>query len=70
VANSSNNGTDGNILAFTINTSTGALTAVSGSPFTGVDRPDAVAADSSGRFAYVTNDSSGTISAYDINAVT
>ena len=62
---------DGIILAFTINSSSGALTAVSGSPFTaGVDQPDSVTVDPSGRFAYVANDTGGTISAYDIDATT
>lgn len=45
----------GNISAFTINPSTGALTAVAGSPFSsGVNGPGAVAVDPSGRFAFVT----------------
>jgi 6-phosphogluconolactonase (cycloisomerase 2 family) len=45
----------GNISAFTINPSTGALTAVAGSPFSsGVHGPGAVAVDPSGRFAFVT----------------
>jgi 6-phosphogluconolactonase (cycloisomerase 2 family) len=70
-------GNNGNILAFSINFSTGALTALSGSPFTGgVDNPFSVAVDPSGRFAYVTNRvadnaaTDGNISAYDIDAST
>jgi 6-phosphogluconolactonase (cycloisomerase 2 family) len=48
----------GNIAAFTINPGTGALTTVSGSPFaTGVNSPNSVAVDASGRFAYVSNGS-------------
>jgi 6-phosphogluconolactonase len=74
VADQSNNGTDGNILEFSINQSTGGISENEG-PFTaGVDFPVAVTVDPSGRFLYVNNNVSagtdGNISAYDINAVT
>ena len=73
VADQTDNGGIGNILAYAINFSTGALTAVPSSPFTeGVDNPAAVAVDPSGRFLYVTNipdgqETDGYISAYEIN---
>jgi len=73
VADRSNNGGNGNILAYAINFSTGALNAVNGSPFTaGVDNPAAVAVDPSGRFLFLTNVPGGDgvegyISVYNIN---
>jgi 6-phosphogluconolactonase (cycloisomerase 2 family) len=54
VASISTQEASGNISAFAINASTGALTAVTGSPFTtGLITPSSVAVDPSGRFAYV-----------------
>src|SRR4030042_4516671 len=44
-----------NISAFSINTATGALTAVAGSPFIAGDAPMSVIVDPSGKFAYVGN---------------
>jgi DNA-binding beta-propeller fold protein YncE len=73
VADRSDNGGNGNILAYAINFSTGALNAVGGSPFTaGVDNPSAVTVDPSGRYLFLTNvpgDASvdGYISIYTIN---
>jgi 6-phosphogluconolactonase (cycloisomerase 2 family) len=56
VASESTQTAAGNIAAFTINPSTGALTAV-GSPFaTGVNTPGSVAVDPSGRFVYAANE--------------
>ncbi len=67
----------GNVSAYTINNSTGALRAVSGSPFAAGNNPNSVTVDPSGRFAYVANacDSSpdcsaGDVSAYTINSST
>ena len=67
----------GNVSAYTINTSTGALRAVSGSPFAAGYIPDSVAVDPSGQFAYVVNGcgssrdcSAGNVSAYIINSST
>ena len=65
----------GNVSAYTINSSTGALRAVAGSPFPAGSAPLSVTVDSSGQFAYVLNycDSScavGTVSAYTINSST
>jgi 6-phosphogluconolactonase (cycloisomerase 2 family) len=56
VASESTSVDSGNIAVLTIDAGTGALAAVSGSPFaTGVNSPSSVAVDSSGRFAYVGN---------------
>jgi 6-phosphogluconolactonase len=46
----------GSVLAFSINASTGALTAVPGSPYTAGANPKRIAADPSGKFVYVTNE--------------
>jgi DNA-binding beta-propeller fold protein YncE len=70
---------DNQIFAFKIDSATGALTAVPGSPFTpdvGTNLPSTVAFDPSGRFAYLAdvggaqNPSTNTISAYSIDAAT
>src|SRR5450432_1517964 len=67
----------GNVSAYTVNSSTGALRAVAGSPFAAGSEPILVAVDPSGRFVYVTNDcvtvnncNSGNVSAYTINSST
>jgi DNA-binding beta-propeller fold protein YncE len=57
------------ISGYTINTTTGALTAVTGSPFAAGSVPSSVAVDPSGKFAYVTN-GDDTISGYTINSST
>jgi len=53
-----------------IDPTTGALTPVAGSPFGGVTSPSSVAVEPSTKFAYVTNFSDNTISAYGINSTT
>ena len=58
------------ISAFTIDSSTGALTTVVGSPFPAGSVPYMVRVDPSGRFAYATNHNSDDISAYSINSST
>ena len=73
VTSTSTVGGSGNISASTINASTGALTAVTGSPFaTGVNYPGSLAVDPSGRFAYVGNeimiDSAYVMSSFAIDA--
>ena len=60
----------GNVSAFTINSATGALRAVSGSPFGAGLFPYSVAVEPSGRFAYVANDGDDTVSAFAINSAT
>ena len=60
----------GNVSAYTINSSTGALRAVAGSPFAAGGGPYSVTVDPSGRFAYVANSGDDTVSAYTINSST
>jgi 6-phosphogluconolactonase len=57
------------IQAFTINHSTGALTAIAGSPFATAGA-NSVASDPLGRFLFVGNDNTGQISVFQINSVT
>ena len=63
-----NGGND--ISAYAVDSSTGALTNVGGSPFPAGSVPMAVRVDPSGRYAYVTNLDSNNISAYTINGST
>jgi 6-phosphogluconolactonase (cycloisomerase 2 family) len=63
-----NQGND--ISGYLINSSTGALTPISGSPFSAGSVPMTVRVDPSGRYAYVTNAYSNNISAYSINSST
>jgi 6-phosphogluconolactonase len=60
-----------NILGYTINSTTGALTAILGSPFPTEPRgsPASLAIDLSGKYAYAANNS-GTVSGYTINSET
>ncbi len=59
-------------LHFSINATTGALTAAVGSPFaTGVaTTPYSVTVDSSGKFVYVVNNNNDTVLAFSINLTT
>src|SRR5262249_20600847 len=71
VANSGSN----NVSAYTIDSTTGALIPVPGSPFAAGVKPASVVIDQTGRFAYVLNGGlppsfSANISAYSINATT
>jgi 6-phosphogluconolactonase (cycloisomerase 2 family) len=64
-----NDGPNGSISAFSINTATGALTAIAGTPFTTVDlQPNGIALDASGNYAYVANINSADIVTYAIAA--
>src|SRR6185503_15174225 len=60
----------GTVSAFKIDTATGALTPVSGSPFVAGANPNSIAVDPSGKFAYVANSASSSVSAYTIDAGT
>ena len=60
----------GKVSAYTINSSTGALRAVAGSPFPAGKFPSSVIVDPAGRFVYVTNLLDNTVSAYTINSST
>jgi 6-phosphogluconolactonase (cycloisomerase 2 family) len=59
-----------NVSAFTINSSNGHLTAVSGSPFAAGSSPAWIATDPFGKFAYVANTGSTNLSEYTINSGT
>jgi 6-phosphogluconolactonase len=59
-----------NISGFSINQSTGALSAIAGSPYTAGSLPRDIAVTPSGKFAYAINNGSNTISQYSINATT
>ena len=68
-----NQGTDtipGNVASFTIDPTTGALTKVSGSPFTTGPAPTGVAVDATGRVLYVGNSGDDSITSYNINPST
>lgn len=66
VANQASN----NVSAYAIDAATGALTAVTGSPFSAGSQPVSVSVTPNGAFAYVVNLSSANVSAYSINAST
>jgi 6-phosphogluconolactonase len=57
------------VQAFTIDHTTGALTAITGSPFATAGA-DSIASDPAGRFLFVGNDNTGLISAFQIDATT
>jgi 6-phosphogluconolactonase len=69
VANAQVIGQNGNVSAYTIDSSTGALTAIAGSPFVAGQGPQSVAVDPSGKFAYVANFGGG-VSGYTIGPTT
>ncbi|MGA7595943.1 MAG: beta-propeller fold lactonase family protein [Gallionella sp.] len=58
---------DDNVSAYRLSAATGALTAVSSSPFTAGTRPYGVAIDPANRYVYVANNGSNNISAYGID---
>ena len=70
VAESGTNSTNSGVFAFTINATTGALTAVAGSPFAADSGTGALSIDPSGKFLYAANGFSNDVSAYTINATT
>ncbi len=57
---------DNNVSAFSMNPGTGALTAVSGSPFAAGTAPASITTDPTGSFAFVANSGSKNISVYSI----
>jgi DNA-binding beta-propeller fold protein YncE len=61
-----NNGSN-NVYGYMINGTSGALTAVFGSPFPAGSGPQAITVDPTGQFAYVANLFSSSVSAYNIN---
>src|SRR4051812_10859234 len=66
VANFTNSTDPGSASAYNVNSTSGALTAVTGSPFPTGIAPVAIGADSAGKFVYVANQNGG-VSAYTIN---
>jgi 6-phosphogluconolactonase (cycloisomerase 2 family) len=58
------------ISAYTIDSGSGALTAIAGSPFATVAAPYAIAVEPGGHYAYVANFHNNTISAYSISGGT
>lgn len=69
VANNANSASGNSVSAFSIDYSTGALTAVPGSPFSTAPFPAPVATDPSGQFVYVGTDSAG-IMAFSMDQTT
>lgn len=63
-----NNG-DGTISAYTINSTTGALSVMGGSPYAAGTQPYELKVDPSGKYLYVVNENAGTVSAFSINTV-
>ena len=64
--------TGGGVLAYTINATTGELSEVAGSPFAASRRPNSIAIDPSGKFAYVTGylNLDSVVAAFTINPTT
>ncbi len=60
----------GNVSAYTIDGTTGALTEVAGSPFPAERIPRSVTVDPTGQFVYVANLESNNVSAYAIDGTT
>jgi 6-phosphogluconolactonase (cycloisomerase 2 family) len=60
------NSRSNNISAYLINSKTGALNPIAGSPFTDGNSPLALAVDPAGKFLYVANDLTNTVSAFVI----
>ncbi len=60
----------GNVSAYTINGTTGALTPVAGSPFPAGTNPRSVTVHPTGQFVYVANLGSFNVSAYSIDGTT
>src|SRR5260370_5467721 len=60
----------GNVSAYSIDGTTGALVPVAGSPFPAGANPISVTVHPTGQFAYVTNYNSGNVSAYVIDGIT
>ncbi|MDQ6951635.1 MAG: beta-propeller fold lactonase family protein [Mariprofundales bacterium] len=71
VANAGSTSTPGTtVSAYTINATSGVLTAMTGSPFTTGSAPSSITIDPSGKFIFVANSGANQVSAYTINATT
>jgi 6-phosphogluconolactonase len=64
------NTTGGGVFGYSINATTGALTAIPGSPFAAGSDPTWISFTPNGNFAYASNTGSSTITAYSVNATT
>lgn len=64
------NSGSGNISGFTVDSTTGALAAIAGSPFSAGGDPVAIAVDPTGSYAYVANQADATVSAFLIDRST
>jgi 6-phosphogluconolactonase len=64
------NGNGQNVSAYTIDSSSGALVPIPGSPFSVGQIPEFVALHASSAFAYVLNQASNTISAFTVDSTT
>jgi 6-phosphogluconolactonase (cycloisomerase 2 family) len=64
------NATDDNVSVYSVNTSTGALTQVSGSPFAAGTSPQSVSFSPSGGLLAIPNASSGNVSVFSVNTST
>ncbi len=58
------------VSGYTVDATTGNLTAVAGSPFAAGTNPSGVAVDPSGKFVFVTNAGSNNVSAYTLDSTT
>jgi 6-phosphogluconolactonase (cycloisomerase 2 family) len=65
-----NSGLPGSISVFAIDSSTGALTAIAGSPFYANDSPSEIVMPPAGNLVYVSNPSSGMVTGFTFNAST
>ena len=61
----SNSGSD-NVSGYSINTTSGALAAIPGSPFVNVSAPSAIAVSSNGFFAYAANSQANNVTAFRV----
>ena len=57
----------GDVYAYTINSTTGVISSVNGSPFATGNSPNSIAIDMTGKFLYVANHDSDNVSAFSIN---
>jgi len=65
-----NSGLPGSVSVFSIDSSSGALTAVAGSPFYANDSPNEIVMPPAGNFVYVSNPSSGMVTGFTFDAGT
>jgi 6-phosphogluconolactonase (cycloisomerase 2 family) len=64
------NNISADVSAYAINATTGALTAIAGSPIAAGTNPRSLTVDPSGKFAFVANRGTNNVSVYTIDAAT